>query len=153
MLDVKWRPGRSRVAPSDLTTWPDDGVYQGRRTFIPILFETILGVAKSVRVLFRKPGNIRRPNAVYSMHIAQYSRNTKESEIDKSNVIVISLAALASSSAFSQSKTRAEVYHELIEAQQSGLNYATETSYPEVNPIYAAQVTRNKHLETLGVSP
>ncbi|NPT55095.1 DUF4148 domain-containing protein [Paraburkholderia sp. 5N] len=87
------------------------------------------------------------------MHIAQYSRNTKESEIDKSNVIVISLAALASSSAFSQSKTRAEVYHELIEAQQSGLNYATETSYPEVNPIYAAQVTRNKHLETLGVSP
>ncbi|NPT40258.1 DUF4148 domain-containing protein [Paraburkholderia sp. 1N] len=50
----------------------------------------------------------------------------------------------ASSSAFAQSRTRAEVYHELIEAQQSGLNYVTETSYPEVNPIYAAQVKRIK---------
>ena len=63
----------------------------------------------------------------------------------KSIVIVICLAALASSSAFAQSKTRVEVYHELIEAQQSGLNYVTETSYPEVSPIYAAQVTRIRH--------
>jgi hypothetical protein len=64
--------------------------------------------------------------------------------MDKFIVIFISLTALASSSAFAQSKTRAEVYHELIEAQQSGLNYVTETSYPEVNPIYAAQVKRIK---------
>ncbi|MFM0248876.1 DUF4148 domain-containing protein [Paraburkholderia sediminicola] len=62
------------------------------------------------------------------MRIAQFSINTKESEIDQSIVIVISLAALTSSSAFAQSKTRVEVYHELIEAQQSGLNYVTETS-------------------------
>lgn len=60
-------------------------------------------------------------------------------------VIAISLAALTSSSAFSQNKTRAEVYHELIEAQQSGLSYVTETSYPEINPIYAAQIARIKH--------
>jgi hypothetical protein len=60
-------------------------------------------------------------------------------------VIAISLAALTSSSAFSQSKTRAEVYHKLIEAQQSGLSYVTETSYPEINPIYAAQITPIKH--------
>ncbi|MFM0279543.1 DUF4148 domain-containing protein [Paraburkholderia sediminicola] len=78
------------------------------------------------------------------MRIAQFSRNTKESEIDQSIVIVISLAALTSSSAFSQSKTRVEVCHELIEAQQSGLNYVTETSYPKVNPIYAAQVMHIK---------
>ncbi|MGF6757119.1 DUF4148 domain-containing protein [Paraburkholderia sp. GAS334] len=59
-------------------------------------------------------------------------------------VIAISLSALASSSAFAQSKTRAEVYQELIEAQQNGLNYVTDTSYPDVNPIYAAQVARMK---------
>jgi len=34
--------------------------------------------------------------------------------------ILLSLASLASSSAFAQSKTRAEVYQELIQAQQDG---------------------------------
>ena len=63
-------------------------------------------------------------------------------------MVAISLAVLASSGAFAQDKTRAEVYQELIEAQQNGLNYVTETSYPDVNPIYAAQVARmkEKHL-------
>ncbi|WP_341319100.1 DUF4148 domain-containing protein [Paraburkholderia sp. IMGN_8] len=56
----------------------------------------------------------------------------------------ISLAVLTSSGAFAQAKTRAEVYQELIEAQQNGLNYVTDTSYPEVNPIFAAQVDRMK---------
>jgi len=60
----------------------------------------------------------------------------------KLSVVAISLAVLASSSAFSQGKTRAEVYQELIEAQQNGLNYVTDTSYPDVNPIFAAQVAR-----------
>jgi hypothetical protein len=59
-------------------------------------------------------------------------------------MVAISLALLASSGAFAQDKTRAEVYQELIEAQQNGLNYVTETSYPDVNPIYAAQVARMK---------
>jgi hypothetical protein len=62
----------------------------------------------------------------------------------KSIVIVFSLAILATSNAFSQGKTRAEVYQELIEAQQNGLNFVTETSYPDVNPIYAGQVARMK---------
>jgi hypothetical protein len=53
------------------------------------------------------------------------------------------LATLAS--AFAQGKTRAEGYQELIEAQQNGLNYVTDTSYPDVNPIYMPQVTRMKH--------
>ena len=63
-------------------------------------------------------------------------------------VIAISLATLASSSAFSQGKTRAEVYQELIEAQQNGLNFVTDTSYPDVNPIYATQVAlmKREHL-------
>jgi hypothetical protein len=66
----------------------------------------------------------------------------------KTAVVAISLAVLASSSAFAQGKTRAEVYQELIEAQQNGLNYVTDTSYPEVNPIFTEQVARmkQKHL-------
>jgi hypothetical protein len=60
-------------------------------------------------------------------------------------ITAISLAVLTSSGAFAQSKTRAEVYQELIEAQQNGLNYVTDTSYPDVNPIFAAQVARMKH--------
>jgi hypothetical protein len=60
-------------------------------------------------------------------------------------ITVVSLAVLTSSSAFAQSKTRAQVYQELIEAQQNGLNYVTDTSYPDVNPIFASQVERMKH--------
>ena len=59
-------------------------------------------------------------------------------------MIAISLAVIASPGAFAQSRTRAEVYQELIEAQQNGLNYVTETSYPDVNPMFAAQVDRMK---------
>jgi hypothetical protein len=53
----------------------------------------------------------------------------------------------ASSSAFAQEKTRAQVYQELIQAEQNGLNYVTDTSYPEVNPIFAQQV--GQHHEAL----
>ena len=62
----------------------------------------------------------------------------------KLSVVAISLAVLASSSAFAQGKTRAEVYQELIEAQQNGLDYITDTSYPVVNPIFTEQVSRMK---------
>ncbi|WP_174246454.1 DUF4148 domain-containing protein [Burkholderia sp. L27(2015)] len=55
--------------------------------------------------------------------------------------IAILLATLASS-AFAQGKTRAEVYQELIEAQQNGLNYVTDNSYPDINPIYATVVAQ-----------
>jgi hypothetical protein len=57
----------------------------------------------------------------------------------------LSVAVLAmSSSAFAEGKTRAEVYQELIDAQQNGLDYVTDTSYPEVNPIFAQQVQQHK---------
>ncbi|WP_345814597.1 DUF4148 domain-containing protein [Paraburkholderia sp. PREW-6R] len=52
--------------------------------------------------------------------------------------------AAASSSAFAQGKTRAEVYQELIEAQQNGLNYVTDASYPDVSPVFAQQVQQHK---------
>lgn len=57
---------------------------------------------------------------------------------------VLSVAVLASSSAFAEGKTRAQVYQELIEAQQNGLNYVTDSSYPDVNPVFAQQVARLK---------
>ncbi|MFM0242240.1 DUF4148 domain-containing protein [Paraburkholderia phytofirmans] len=50
----------------------------------------------------------------------------------------------ASSSAFAQGKTRAEVYQELIQAQQNGLNYVTDASYPDVSPVFAQQVAQHK---------
>ena len=60
-------------------------------------------------------------------------------------IAAMSLSVLMSSGAFAQSRTRAEVYQELIEAQQNGLNYVTDTSYRDVNPIFAAQVARMTH--------
>jgi hypothetical protein len=57
----------------------------------------------------------------------------------------LSVAVLAvSSSAFAEGKTRAQVYQELIEAQQNGLDYITDASYPDVNPAFAQQVERRK---------
>lgn len=56
----------------------------------------------------------------------------------------VCLAVLASTSVFAQGKTRAEVYQELVDAQQNGLNYVTDTSYPDVNPMFAPQVARMK---------
>lgn len=57
----------------------------------------------------------------------------------------LSVAVLAaSSSVFAEGKTRAEVYQELIRAQQDGLDYVTDTSYPDVNPVFAQQVQQRK---------
>jgi hypothetical protein len=50
----------------------------------------------------------------------------------------------ASSSAFAEGKTRAEVYQELIQAQQNGLDYITDSSYPDVSPVFAQQVQQRK---------
>ena len=57
----------------------------------------------------------------------------------------LSLVVLAASSnVFAEGKTRAQVYQELIEAQQNGLNYVTDASYPDVSPVFAQQVKHNK---------
>ncbi|MEC5408572.1 DUF4148 domain-containing protein [Paraburkholderia sp. MPAMCS5] len=58
----------------------------------------------------------------------------------------------ASSSAFAQGKTRAEVYQELIEAQQNGLNYVTDASYPDVNPVFAKMVEQHKQALAAGAA-
>lgn len=57
----------------------------------------------------------------------------------------LSLVVLAaSSSVFAEGKTRAEVYQELIQAQQNGLDYVTDASYPDVSPVFAQQVQQHK---------
>jgi hypothetical protein len=62
----------------------------------------------------------------------------------RSICFAIALTALASSSTFAQGKTRAEVYQELIQAQENGLNFVTDASYPDVSPVFASQVARMK---------
>jgi hypothetical protein len=60
-------------------------------------------------------------------------------------IAALSVVVLAaSSSAFAEGKTRAQVYQELIEAQQNGLDYITDASYPDVNPVFAQQVKNHK---------
>ncbi len=43
-----------------------------------------------------------------------------------------------------QEKTRAQVRQELIEAERNGLNFVSDTSYPDVAPIFEHQVARLK---------
>jgi len=57
--------------------------------------------------------------------------------------LAISSAALTTN-ASAQGKTRAEVRQELIDAQNNGLNFVTDASYPDVSPIYQQQVERLK---------
>jgi hypothetical protein len=68
----------------------------------------------------------------------------QEQEMKALAVVVLALATLASASAFAQSKTRAQVYQELIQAQQDGRDFVTDTSYPEVNPIFAHQLEQQQ---------
>lgn len=62
----------------------------------------------------------------------------------KLSFIALSFVALASASAFTnasaQEKTRAEVRQELIQAENNGSRLVTDTSYPDVNPIFAQQL-------------
>jgi hypothetical protein len=69
--------------------------------------------------------------------------------MNKRSLIALSVAFLAiagtTSNAFAQEKTRAEVRQELIQAENNGLHFVTDTSYPGVNPIFEQQAARLKH--------
>jgi len=75
--------------------------------------------------------------------------------MNKLAMITMSVAVLASTSvfsnAFAQETTRAEVRQELIQAENNGSRFVTDTSYPEVNPIFAQQVAQLKQQNTGGV--
>lgn len=66
------------------------------------------------------------------------------------SVLAMSVAVFASSSAFSnafsQEKTRAEVRQELIQAENDGSQYITDSSYPEISQIHAKQVAQLKEM-------
>ncbi len=71
-------------------------------------------------------------------------------------LFTVSLVALASSGVFSnayaQEKTRAEVRQELIQAENNGLRFVTDASYPDVDPLFAQQVAHLKpQQDTSGV--
>jgi len=54
-------------------------------------------------------------------------------------VAAISLAGIATQ-ASAQELTRAQVRQELIDAENNGLRFVTDTSYPEVSPLFQRQV-------------
>jgi hypothetical protein len=60
------------------------------------------------------------------------------------SVAVLFLATIASAHAFAQTKTRAQVFQELIAAQRDGRDFVTDTSYPDVNPIFAHQLEQQQ---------
>jgi hypothetical protein len=64
--------------------------------------------------------------------------------MNKLIMLTLSAAVLVSSSAFAQGLTRAEVRQQLVEAEQDGSQYVTDTSYPNVNPIYENQVAKTQ---------
>src|ERR1700675_2389624 len=58
--------------------------------------------------------------------------------------LAASISVLASSHAWAMEKTRAEVYRELVQANQEGRRFVTETSYPDVAPQFAPLVAQPK---------
>jgi hypothetical protein len=62
--------------------------------------------------------------------------------MNKLVMLTLSAAVLVSSGAFAQGLTRAQVRQQLVEAQQDGSQYVTDTSYPAVDRIYENQVAK-----------
>jgi hypothetical protein len=64
--------------------------------------------------------------------------------MNKHLITAVSMVFFASTaiatSASAQEKTRAEVHQELIQAENNGSRFVTDTSYPDVNPMFAQQV-------------
>jgi hypothetical protein len=56
------------------------------------------------------------------------------------------------SAASAQSLTRAEVRQQLVEAEANGSQFVTDTSYPDVSPVFAQQVAHAKQ-QTEGYGP
>lgn len=59
-------------------------------------------------------------------------------------LFALSAAVLVSSSAFAQGLTRAEVRQQLVEAQQNGSEYVTDSSYPDISPAFQNQFAKRQ---------
>ena len=71
-------------------------------------------------------------------------------------ILLVSSASVGFiSTAQAQGKTREQVRQELIEAEHNGSMYVTDTSYPDVNPIYQHLVDQKKstHANDSAVGP
>src|SRR5258708_19518518 len=75
--------------------------------------------------------------------------------MNRRSSIALSMVFLAmagiTSNAFAQEKTRIEVRQELIQAENNGLHFVTDTSYPEINPIFEQQPARLEQQSESGV--
>jgi Domain of unknown function (DUF4148) len=67
------------------------------------------------------------------------------------SMVLVALAAAVTTNASAQEKTRAEVRQELIQAEANGSRFVTDTSYPEVSPLFANQVARAQKQSDNGV--
>ncbi|QBR03740.1 DUF4148 domain-containing protein [Paraburkholderia pallida] len=57
--------------------------------------------------------------------------------------LVLAIAGFTSAVS-AQGLTRAEVRHELIQAEENGSQFVTDASYPDVSPVFAQQVAQQK---------
>ncbi|BAX60885.1 DUF4148 domain-containing protein [Burkholderia stabilis] len=62
-------------------------------------------------------------------------------------VAAISLAGVATQ-ASAQELTRAQVRQELIDAENNGLRFVTDTSYPDVSPLFQQQAEQMPQRQT-----
>lgn len=73
----------------------------------------------------------------------------------KRTAIVLSIALLAiavtSTGATAQEKTRADVLQELIQAENNGLQFVADASYPDVAPIFELQAAHVKQESDSGM--
>jgi len=72
-------------------------------------------------------------------------------------VAAMSVASVATSvSAQAQALTRAQVRQQLIDAENNGLRFVTDTSYPDVSPLFqqqAEQMSRHRAETAVGSDP
>jgi hypothetical protein len=64
--------------------------------------------------------------------------------------IALIVGAGVATQASAQELTRAEVRQQLIQAENNGSRLVTETSYPDVSPVFAQQAARGQALSQSG---
>jgi hypothetical protein len=83
-----------------------------------------------------------------------YDNNLGTQDMKTRNAMALSLVLLATagfvSNASAHGKTREQVRQELIQAENNGLRFVTNTSYPDVAPMYQQQVAQLRHVNNSG---
>jgi len=66
------------------------------------------------------------------------------------SILTAAICGAAVTDAGAQGKTRAEVRQELIDAENHGLNLVTDSSYPDVSPIYQQRLDQMNSVQGNG---